>query len=241
MPRRLSILLVVPLVAFAAACLGEDSLQPVSLRGVEGDGNRFYLAGIMGASFATLTATDAPAATDPLFTSGGAAGIAFDMLDRDWRLEVEGRARDPLAETLPLGDGVSTSSLTGSGCWSATVNLWRDYELTDRLDFYVGGGIGGGGYRLGVNQEFPVQNVSVAGLGTVGGFAWQVGGGLAHALTERVTLDLGYRFFSLASGPIVADVAQGGVPWSTVDVDSGFSASDLFFAIRVHEPFRGWR
>ncbi|MFM7035637.1 MAG: outer membrane protein [Planctomycetia bacterium] len=205
--------------------------------------SRFYVAGVVGASFATLTAAGAPSSNDPLFTSGGIAGMSFQMLDRAWRVEMEGRARNPISDTTILADGVSTSSLTGSGGWSAMVNLWRDYDVTERLTAYAGGGIGGGGYQFSVNEQYPVQDVTVTGANTVGGFAWQVGGGLAFALTDRITLDLGYRFFELASGTATAQATQGGLPLpdGTATFNAGFSASELFFALRIYDPFRRWR
>jgi len=234
-------ILVVPFMAIAIVHADESLHQPVNLRNLESNESRFYLAGIMGSSFATLTSPGLPSATEPLFTSGGAAGVAFEMWDRAWRLEVEGRARDPIAGAVPLADGTATSTLSATGGWSTMVNLWRDYDLTDWFSCYVGGGIGGGGYRFGVSQEFPVQGTTLVGLGTVGGFAWQAGGGVAYALTERITLDLGYRFFEVTGGSTTATLAQSGVPISTTNISSAFSASELFFAIRIHEPFRGWR
>ncbi|MFM8635246.1 MAG: outer membrane protein [Planctomycetia bacterium] len=203
--------------------------------------SQFYVAGVVGASFATLTAAGAPSSNDPLFTSGGIAGMSFHMLDRAWRVEAEGRARNPISDTTPLADGVSMSALTASGGWSAMVNLWRDYDITDSLTTYVGAGIGGGGCQVGVNQEYPVQDVTVTGVNTVGGFAWQVGGGLALAVTDRITIDCGYRFFELASGNVTGQIAQSGLPIGTTTFNTGFSASELFFAIRIYEPFRRWR
>ena len=230
-----------PLVVAAIARGDEPRVQEVSLQDVEQPGSRFYLAGITGSSFAALTATDSPSATGPLFTSGGAAGLTFEMLDRAWRLEVEGRARDPIVGTSVNDSDLSASTLSGSGGWSTTVNLWRDYDVTERLTAYVGGGIGGGGYQFSVNQEYPVQGVTVTGVSTVGGFAWQAGGGLAFAVTDRITLDLGYRFFELASGSVTAQVSQSGLLFGTTSFNPGFSASELFFAIRIYEPFRRWR
>ena len=244
MRRLLAVTFVLPLLA-AAIAGGEESLvqeslvQDVSLRDLEQNGSRFYLAGIMGGSFATLTSPGLPSATGPLFTSGGAAGVAFEMWDRAWRLEVEGRARDPIAGTTTLPDFASTLSATGG--WSTTVNLWRDYDLTEWCSCYIGGGIGGGGYRLGVSQEYAVQDTKLSGLGTVGGFAWQAGGGIAYAITDRITLDLGYRFFDLGSGRVNAQLTQTGVPIGTQSLTSAFSANELFFAIRIHEPFSGRR
>lgn len=236
-----AVMILVPLVA-AAVARGDDSLfEEVNLRDLERHGNRFYLAGIMGSSFATLTSPGTPSSNGPLFTTGGAAGVAFAAFDRAWRLEVEGRARDPLTRTTTLDEFGSTSALTATGGWSTTVNLWHDIDVTDRLTCYLGAGIGGGGYRFGVNQVLPVLDTTVTGVGTVGGFAWQAGCGLGYALTERITLDLGYRYFEIAGGGVNADMVQTGALIDTQRFSSAFSASELFFAIRVYEPFRRWR
>lgn len=241
MRRSAACLLVVSLLG-AGVARGEGGLlEGFNERDLERNGSRCYLAGILGSSHATVTSPGVPAATDPVFTSGGAAGVAFAALDRAWRLEVEGRARDAVAETTTLDEFGSTSALLATGGWSTTVNLWRDYDLTDRLTCYLGAGIGGGGYRFGVNQELPVLDTTVTGVGTVGGFAWQAGCGLGYAITDRITLDLGYRFFAVDGGNVTAEVVQTGIPIDTTTFDSGFSASELFFAIRMYEPFRRWR
>jgi len=241
MRRFLALMIVLPCLVSVIARADDPLLREVSLQDLEQNGSRFYLAGIVGSSFATLTSPGTPSATGPLFTSGGAAGVAFEMWDRAWRIEVEGRARNPISEEMPLADDISTSTLSATGGWSTTVNLWRDFDVTQRLTCYVGGGIGGGGYRFSVNQVYPDQDTTVLGLGTVGGFAWQAGGGLAYAITDRITLDLGYRFFDLGSGRVTAQVAQTGVIIDTQSFSPAFSGSELFFAIRIYEPFRGWR
>jgi opacity protein-like surface antigen len=231
-PLLIGQLLIGPLASAA-----EPPFLEVTSQDVGRVADRWYVAGIVGSSFATLTSPGLPSATDPLFTSGGAAGFAFEMLDRAWRLEVEGRARDPIAEAATVDD-VGSAALAATGGWSAMVNLWRDYEVTERLQCYVGGGIGGGGYRFGVDAEFPLQDTTLSGLGNASGFAWQVGSGVAYALTDRVTIDFGYRFFDLGAGGLTAQLAQTGVPIDTARVTSAFSASEIFFAIRIYEPFR---
>ena len=72
------------------------------------DTPRFYVTGLLGASFATLN--------DPLYqgfrdgsinstvlTAGGAAGIAFEREDGRLRLEFEGRGRDDLMRLSATG------------------------------------------------------------------------------------------------------------------------------------------
>jgi len=66
--------------------------------------SEFYVSGIIGSSFATLTDSyhDDYAGSDgsingSLFTAGGAAGYGFDRENGRLRLEVEGRGRDVLS------------------------------------------------------------------------------------------------------------------------------------------------
>lgn len=221
----------------AAATEPESLFQSVAMRAQEPEWPRLYMAGILGASFGTLTAEAPPSATDALFTSGGGLGIEFAS---PWRLEVEGRARDPIGAVQEASGSTTTFAATGG--WSAMVNLWRDIELTDRLTLYAGAGIGGGGYRFTLSGEIPPpDDITLAGANIVNSFAWQAGGGLAYALTNRITLDLGYRFFALTGGDVDVLQSISGVPYETFPVSTGFSASELFFAVRIYEPFRMFR
>ncbi len=56
-------------------------------------------------------------------------------------------------------------------------------------------------------------------------FAWQAGGGVIWEVTERLTFDVGYRFFQ-------TDVIE------QADTTQ-FQASELMFTLRLYEPFRG--
>ncbi len=204
--------------------------------------DRFYVAGILGSSFATLTSPGIPSATDPVFTAGGALGydLELDPGQGHLRFEVEGRHRDPIATNVTLDDGFATIAPSATGGWSAMANIWRDYQIHDHVTCYVGGGIGGGGYQYGITADFPVQDASLTGLGNVTGFAWQAGGGLAWAITDGLTLDLGYRFYELGAGGVTGTLSQTGVPIDSTRITSAFSASELFFAFRIYDPFQGW-
>jgi len=209
------------------------------------DDRRFYIAGLLGASFATLEVGEPPSIVDELLTAGAAAGVAFER-ERGWlRLEFEGRGRDPITETRtdPMLVGAVTASAVGG--WSTLVNAWRDIEITDRLGCYAGGGIGAGGYTMQftgglTDPVFPIT-VLLGGRTALTGFAWQAGTGITWALGDRTTLDLGYRFFAVDGGP--ADITFTFLPFPALadQVGTAFSASELMFTIRVYEPFRDWR
>jgi opacity protein-like surface antigen len=212
---------------------------------------RFYLTGIIGASFATLTtggAVDLDGDVYPttgsinrtLFTAGGAAGMAFDRENGMVRAEFEGRSRDLMQGQTnlynPDGSFFDNPGVRASNGWSTMANVWRDFDVTDRTGLYAGGGIGAGGYQL--TAVYPPPPTAASGITQ---FAWQAGGGVTYAFTEKLTLDLGYRFFAIGTGssPVTAppnDLGQFGGAMT-----SSFAASELLLSVRLYEPFRNWR
>lgn len=258
------------LTAFSAAncALVDDTttiidtagMQPVSLPEV-GMPARFYVTGIVGASFATLANggdfeafpgnvfSPTGSVNDTLFTGGGAVGLAFDRPWGQLRMELEGRGRGQMGgpTTMAISGGTLIDrpmTTTASGIWSFMTNFWRDYDLTEAFSVYGGGGIGIGGYRYETASLDP--DLVVTGANTVNSFAWQVGTGVAYQVSRRVTIDVGYRFFSIGSGstPLLSsDAIDGGAPYLFIGNSySTFTASELLLSVRIYEPFRGlWR
>ena len=204
----------------------------------EGPENRFYLANIVGADFATLSAGDGPNASGPLFTTGGAVGVARERRQGWLRTEFEARYRDPVADTFvdPL---IGTASVSARDGWSTMVNVWRDFEVSDRFGVYLGGGIGGGGYRVVFDGAFPVLDATLSGSTSVAGFAWQAGTGATWLVTDRVALDLGYRWYAIDGGPAQITLSTPGFSFSD-SVSTNFGANELLFTIRIYDPFRRW-
>lgn len=218
----------------SAGCCGLGDERPV---------RRFYITGILGASFATLQSGGVNAegafpntgrAVDNLFTAGGAVGTAIDRSAGLLRLEVEGRGRDILPGQTNSFEPPTPSffyAVRAADGWSVMANAWRDWYLTDRLGFYGGGGIGAGGYRLSVDDGV------VSGYGHMGSFAWQAGTGTTYQITKRTTLDLGYRFFETVPDSLPLTVnGTGGLPAGSYV--SNFYASELLLSVRIYEPFR---
>jgi len=219
----------------------DDSAASLPIVPVEYDSptpsRRFYLAGIVGASFGTLATPDAPPAlmNQSLMTGGGTIGVAFDRPHGSVRLEFEGLAREQMQ--------INFSNLIGmkaSDGWSTMANVWRDYSVNDRLGLYAGGGIGAGGYRFSADATDGV-GFTVNGNSSIVSFAWQAGGGVTYALSERVTLDLGYRFFALQQGTTPLTVTGFGPTPLVIPLDTAFSSSELLLSVRIYEPFRNWR
>lgn len=223
---------------------------------------RLYVSGIVGASFASLTTAGGPNAdpswnqsvtlhgtvNDTLFTGGGAIGIAWARPGGDLRMEFEGRGRDLQNGVAALDFNAPVpmiaNSIRAADGWTTMANVWRDWFLTDRIAVYCGGGVGGGGYRLSSFAAFDVVGTSVYGSSPVAGFAWQAGGGVFYELSERVAIDLGYRFSAIdaqhmsliGAGRLVPG---GSMPYGTLT--TGYSASEVLLSVRIYEPFRRWR
>ena len=186
---------------------------------------RVYISGMIGPSFAQVNspAESALLSEDTLFNAGGAIGIAFERQNGRLRVETEGMGRNTYdAEFLATPTPGDTTILTNN--WSVMENVWRDFMLTDRFGVYGGGGIGAGGYILG--EQFQGETLYADPAAS---FAWQFGGGLLWEISNRLTFDVGYRYFHIDT------IQQANAE------PNQFSASELMFTLRLYEPFRGWR
>lgn len=202
-----------------------SDLQEVAW-GRGGASRRFYVSGMIGPSFVNVTSPSDPtlANSGTVFTAGGALGVAIDRSRGQLRFEVEGMGRDTYDNPFtspPQPD--SATILTNN--WSVLSNVWRDVMFTERFGAYGGGGIGAGGYILGERLGGVTEYVSPAA-----NFAWQAGGGLLWEVTDRLTFDVGYRYFRINTIQQAASVSP-----------NLFQDSELMFTLRFYEPFRGWR
>ncbi|MBC8414105.1 porin family protein [bacterium] len=88
--------------------------------------------------------------------------------------------------------GVSASGDGDASALSFMVNAYLDIKTESAITPYLGGGLG--------MAKIELDNVSVSGI-AIGNeddtvFAYQFGGGIGYAMSEKATLDLGYRYFA---------------------------------------------
>ena len=216
---------------------------------------RWYATGILGSSFATMTTAGSyeflPSAaanpvgslTDPLLNGGGALGLWIDRPLGAARIEIAGRTRSVLSGNTALNivstGGTTPISLSTSAtdAWSVTTNFWRDFDITERLGWYGGGGIGFGGFDF-KTQTAPGEPIQIDGSQIVNTFAWQVGTGVNYKLTRNITFDVGYRFFSYGNAqiPLATTPTGGGTFFG--ESTASLTASEILFGLRIYEPFR---
>jgi len=223
---------------------------PVGLR--DTNEPRFYLTGLLGASFGTLDdplygeIRDGRSINRTLLTAGGAAGMAYARDNGQLRVEFEGRGRDDLTSRWSMSELVASADFAWAAAdgWSTMVNVWRDVAINERWLVYAGGGIGAGGYRYSLDGDLELAELIRLGYDSnvqVATFAWQLGGGVVYNLTERMALDVGYRFFALEQADATYFLRGGGESLAVATQPQQFTASELLFGLRIYEPFRGWR
>lgn len=232
---------LIDLTAFDAPPAGqvsvwdEVSVEPVGVGAAAADGpaRRFYITGMLGPSFQSLSVGDGSesvTAHDAPLAAGFAIGVAFERANGRLRIETEGMGRGTSFGEVGTFGPVTFGLRTASN-WSVMENVWRDVMLTERLGLYGGGGIGAGGYRFGLGLRAPTGSITFYDPAAAA-FAWQAGGGVIYEITERLTFDIGYRYVQLGS-IAYADPSTG--------ASSSFSASELMFGLRLYEPLRRWR
>lgn len=194
--------------------------DPAPAEAPPADARSPYVAGMIGSSFA---ASEPGGVGGTLLTGEGALGVSVPRPLGAVRLEIEGRQRAALSGTRLAASGGSAppaETATVGGEWTTMANVWRDLSIADHLSLYAGGGAGVGGYSHDADGEGPAAATAITAFG------WQVGGGAAYAVTDRLTLDVGCRFYGLEAG--------GGQP------AAGPPAGEMLFAVRITDPFRGW-
>ena len=220
-----------------------DEVRLVSQGGLgEDDTSRFYVSKVLGITFVNIRISSATPAqgsqsawTSPsssnasLFTAALVGGVRAPWEYGATRLECEGALRDNFSAT-----GFSTSgsaiNVRASDNWSLLANVWQDMPVTERLGVYAGGGVGGGGYKL-----TATATDGSAASAQQGQFAWQAGGGATLRYNSLIDLDMSYRFLSFASAPsTLTQPGLGGIG----SVSSSMTAGELFFMLRVYEPFQ---
>lgn len=176
-----------------------------------------YVAGIIGSSFDAAGGV----ANGRLPMGDAAIGVSIPRPAGALRLELEGRQRTALSDARVRGvtndeAAVNEAAVNIDGEWTTLANVWRDVAVGQHAAVYAGAGAGVGGYRE------TVANGAADHGGRVTDFAWQVGGGATYAVTDRVTLDAGYRYYGVGADRQVEP------------------AGEVVFAVRITDPFRGW-
>ena len=184
----------------------------------QGQDKGFYIGGQAGVSLPEDTDLDLTggASLDAGLNTGWAAGLGFGYAYGNGirgEMELGYHANDV--------DDVSGASATGDiGATSLMINGYYDFYTGGKWQPYVGAGFGAA--HVSADTISPVSGSSVDDSDT--GFAFQGMLGVAYAVSDRVRLTLGYRYFSV---PDLGFTTAGGT-----DVDSDYSSHDIMLGAR---------
>lgn len=133
------------------------------------------------------------------------------------RTELELGFRENDVDSVSGGGGASTGDVSS---WSAMVNALYDFNASGKLQPYIG--VGAGIARLDVSGASPSAGTIIDDADTT--FAWQGMAGVAYAVSERVKLTLGYRYFAV---PDASFNSSAGTSF-----DSDYASHDILFGLR---------
>jgi opacity protein-like surface antigen len=170
-----------------------------------------YISGFVGAAFpvsmdVTATEYDHGARTyndkvefDPNLNIGGSSGFDFGFVRIEGELAYK---HGEMSSIINQTSQVKYANVDGRvGVFSMMVNTFFDLRNPSPVTPYIGGGIGlatlslGDTYATNPSTGYRVW-LYESGSNTV--FAYQAGAGLEIALNNRLSLDLGYRYFGTA-------------------------------------------
>ncbi|MPY70932.1 MAG: outer membrane beta-barrel protein [Alphaproteobacteria bacterium] len=196
-------------VAFQAAPAGAQ----MAGKGAEG----FYLMGAIGPNFARdsdfeSSTFDLEAELDTGWTLSGGFGYAYgNGIRTELELGIRDNEVSDVSGASASGD-VRSQSIMG--------NLYYDFDSRSRWTPYVGAGIGL--TRIKAAGISPVSGTSIRDKDTT--FGAQAMAGVAYAMTDRLALTLGYRYFM---APDVTWENSAGA-----DVDSDYSTHEVLVGLR---------
>jgi len=150
--------------------------------------------------------------------------LGYSLENLPVRLEGEGFYQGHDADTS-TAYGISGEARAERASYGLLFNVYYDFVNDTRLTPFVGAGIGASRVEVtDVTDNFKSVKDLV--------FAWQVGGGLAYAITDRVFADLKYRYYRTSDiSDRAADSFDSG-DFLSQDIEN--SAYLFLFGIRVN-------
>lgn len=159
-------------------------------------------------------------------------------------------AGQPPAPTTAGTDTFSGKQHLDVNIQTYMLNVFYDFYTDTKFTPYIGGGIGAahisadnsmkfGYYDTNGAMVFPVDMDDSASKTN---FAWNLGAGVAYAITDSVDLDLGYRYIDFGSidfqQSLTFDMATGQQGLPTINISTGASSS---MELTAHEVTLGVR
>lgn len=174
--------------------------------------DRFYIGANIGQSYPTdkwSKGVEYDNKANPSFTYGAVGGYQLTKYS-SVELSLQNRHKfEYISDKKPETQSLSTKSVIVSGVYSIP---------TGSIEPYISLGAGVAFHKVG---DFTDSKKRVFGGRCISSFAWQVGAGSKIALTNNVSLDIGYRYTDLGMfmtkprdlGPSNSTLSRSGTPY----------------------------
>lgn len=128
-----------------------------------------------------------------------AAGVSYGLeggairTELEWQRNTAARMNNTTARYY--GERDAWTSKTKIKTHAYMLNAYYDFDTCTKFTPYVGAGIGLAKTKIARHGEYDGPFME-GGEGTVKhtGIAWQIGAGIAYALNDNVSVDVGYRY-----------------------------------------------
>lgn len=241
---------------YFAGSIKDAPMPPPSHRSV-------YVKGYIGMHNHEIDTIDSPVFANGFFTIGHTdmksapffgLGIGVDT-GRWLRFDVTGEYRGKWLfigqDSYDNGLGCPGAAAPGVNCgtneytadiegWVGLANAYVDLGTWRGITPYVGAGIGFGHYSVeGLKDvNVPAGSVFFAEDNSETNFAWAIHAGFSYDVTDRVTLDLGYRYLNvgdISSGRVTA--FDGSSSYTELEIED-VESHDLMLGVRfsLDEP-----
>lgn len=181
----------------------------------------------------TFASTNVETSADDGYVFGGAIGFGDWMEGARFEIEASYRSND-IDGTFAIDAFFDSSGFIEAEqtVWAGMANLWFDIPTNHMVTPYIGGGIGWANSEIEGNFHTTVALVP----GTTpfdddeSGFAWQLGAGINIAVSDRMNLGIGYRYFD-------APQIEGDLFLGKNDVPLGVDSTNHSVAVNLSYQF----
>ena len=183
--------------AIRSVCV--SAILAIASNCVMAQGNAWYVAGGLGASFANdvdIKQLGATITTD--FDTGIIGSLAIGHSFESLRIEGEfAYMQNDVSSLKAFGIGVDASGDVSAA--SLMANVYYDFDTGSKWKPFIGAGAG--------YSNVSINNLSSSGFlladDDTGVFAYQLKAGIGYAFTDKLDGTVGYRFFGTADGDFV--------------------------------------
>jgi opacity protein-like surface antigen len=162
--------------------------------------DNWYVSVFGGLSFAREHLSISDSHYDIHLKDGFSLGAAIGrQLGNGFRTDSELSYVQHKNKSFRFDDGASIPLSGRASAVFLLQNLWKDFQLSDSFQPYIGGGVGTAWLESDGNDGDQLWDDSSLG------FALQFGAGARYALTDRIALDAGYRLKSVIDVGLAGD------------------------------------